>query len=289
MVREDIMKKLRKVLAIVVLFAVVIVLAVSCTPFGSDAPQGISLDTRTFKKISDERMVAEAENYKGYIFKDGDSVMTFRLKKPSVIKDDMKYPVIVFLHGRDDGGTDNSRHMYKSLINSVGKYVGDDCFVLMPQADKKLDWTQIGGKSGDKGSSDLYNKMLDAVIAENSAIDTNRVYLTGMSMGGNGTIYQAYNYPEKYAAVVALCGYYNENIISDLSRFDGMGIWLEHSKTDDVVNYKESEGLYNRLISYGRSTNDTKLNLIEKYKHDITEISYDNQALWQWLMAYHKN
>lgn len=289
MVREDIMKKLRKVLAIVVLFAVVIVLAVSCTPFGSDAPQGISLDTRTFKKISDERMIAEAENYKGYIFKDGDSVMTFRLKKPSVIKDDMKYPVIVFLHGRDDGGTDNSRHMYKSLINSVDKYVGDDCYVLMPQADKKLDWTQIGGKSGDKGSSDLYNKMLDAVIAENSAIDTSRVYLTGMSMGGNGTIYQAYNYPEKYAAVVALCGYYNENIISDLSRFDGMGIWLEHSKTDDVVNYKESEGLYNRLISYGRSTNDTKLNLIEKYKHDITEIAYDNQALWQWLMAYHKN
>lgn len=139
-----------------------------------------------------------------------------------------------------------------------------------------------------KGSSDLYNKMLDAVIAENSAIDTNRVYLTGMSMGGNGTIYQAYNYPEKYAAIVALCGYYNENIISDLSRFDGMGIWLEHSKTDDVVNYKESEGLYNRLISYGRSTNDTKLNLIENYKHDITEIAYDNQALWQWLMAYNK-
>lgn len=289
MVREDIMKKLRKVLAIVVLFALVIVLAVSCTPFGSDAPQGISLDTRTFKKISDERMVAEAENYKGYIFKDGDSVMTFRFKKPSEIKDGVKYPLIVFLHGRDDGGTDNSRHMYKSLINSVGKYVGDDSFVLMPQADKKLDWTQIGGKSGDKGMSNLYNKMLDAVIAENSAIDTSRVYLTGMSMGGNGTIYQAYNYPEKYAAVVALCGYYNENIISDLSRFDGMGIWLEHSKTDDVVNYKESEGLYNRLISYGRSTNDTKLNLIEKYKHDITEIAYDNQALWQWLMAYNKN
>lgn len=236
------MKKLRRISCIVALLAVVTLLAVSCVPFGSDAPQGISLDTRTFKKISDERMIAEAENYKGYIFKDGNSVMTFRFKKPSVIKDDMKYPLIVFLHGSGDGGTDNSRHMYKSLINSVGKYVGDDCYVLMPQADNKLDWTQIGGKSGDKGSSDLYNKMLDAVIAKNSAIDTSRVYLTGMSMGGNGTVYQAYSYPEKYAAVVALCGYYNENIISDLSRFDGMGIWLEHSKTDDVVNYKESEG-----------------------------------------------
>lgn len=283
------MKKLRKLLGIVAIVTAIMILLVACTPFGSDTPQGISLDTRTFKKISDERMIAEAENYGGYIFKDGDDVMTFRFKKPSKITEGEKYPLIVFLHGSGDGGTDNSRHMYKSLINSVGKYVGDDCYVLMPQADNKLDWTQIGGKSGDKGSSDLYNKMLDAVIAVNSAIDTSRVYLTGMSMGGNGTIYQAYNYPEKYAAVVALCGYYNENIISDLSRFDGMGIWLEHSKTDDVVNYKESEGLYNRLISYGRSNNDTKLNLIEKYKHDITEISYDNQALWQWLMAYNKN
>lgn len=283
------MRKLRKVLSIVALVAVVTILAVACVPFGSDAPQGISIDTRTFKKISDERMVAEAENYGGYIFKDGDDVMTFRFKKPSIIKENAKYPLIVFLHGRGDGGTDNSRHMYKSFINSVDKYVGDNCYVLMPQADKKLDWTQIGGKSGDKGSSDLYNKMLDAVIADNSAIDTSRVYLTGMSMGGYGTIYQAYNYPEKYAAVVALCGYYNEEIISDLSRFDDIGIWLEHSKTDDAVNYKESEGLYNRLISYGRSTQDTKLNLIEKYKHDITEISYDNQALWQWLTAYDKN
>lgn len=283
------MIKLRKISGIIALVAVVALLAVSCVPFGSDAPQGISFDTRTFKKISDERMVAEAENYGGYIFKDGDDVMTFRFKKPSVIKEDAKYPLIVFLHGRDDGGTDNSRHMYKSLINSVDKYLGDDCYVLMPQADKKLDWTQIGGKSGNMGSSNLYNKMLDAVIADNSAIDTSRVYLTGMSMGGYGTIYQAYNYPEKYAAVVALCGYYNEEVISDLSRFDGMGIWLEHSKTDDVVTYKESEGLYNRLIYCGRSIEDTKLKLIEKYKHDITEVSYDNQALWQWLTAYIKN
>lgn len=283
------MKKLRKLLGIVAIITVITMLLVACAPFGSDAPQGISLDTRTFKKISDERMVAEAENYGGYIFKDGDDVMTFRFKKPSKITEGEKYPLIVFLHGSGDGGTDNSRHMYKSLINSIDKFVGDDCYVLMPQADKKLDWTQIGGKSGDKGSSNLYNKMLDAVIAVNSAIDTNRVYLTGMSMGGYGTLYQAYNYPEKYAAVVALCGYYSEKIISDLSRFDGMGIWLEHSKTDDVVNYKESEGLYNRLINYGRNTDDTKLNLIEKYKHDITKVSYDNQALWQWLMSYKKN
>lgn len=143
-------EEIRRISCIVAVVAVVTLLAVSCVPFGSDAPQGISLDTRTFKKISDERMIAEAENYKGYIFKDGNSVMTFRLKKPSVIKDDMKYPLIVFLHGSGDGGTDNSRHMYKSLINSVGKYVGDDCYVLMPQADKKLDWTQIGGKSGER-------------------------------------------------------------------------------------------------------------------------------------------
>lgn len=283
------MKKSRKLLGIVAIITAITMLLVACIPFGSDAPQGISIDTRTFKKISDERMIAEAEKYGGYIFKDGDDEMTFRFKKPSKITEGEKYPLIVFLHGSGDGGTDNSRHMYKSLINSIDKFVGDDCYVLMPQADKKLDWTQIGGKSGDKGSSNLYNKMLDTVIAVNSAIDTNRVYLTGMSMGGYGTIYQAYNYPEKYAAVVALCGYYNAEVISDLSRFDGMGIWLEHSKTDDVVNYKESEGLYNRLINYGRNTDDIKLNLIEKFKHDITEVSYNNQALWQWLLSYKKN
>lgn len=269
------------VIALLVIFSCVLV---ACVPFGKDAPQGISEDTRTFKKIKDERMVAENTDYKGYIFKKGDSVMTFRLKSPTTIEENKKYPLIVFLHGMGDWGTDNSRHMYKSLIESVDKYVAEECYVFMPQTNKNYDWKGTHRKTGKK-SEDIYNYCLDELI-KTRAIDRDRVYITGMSMGGNGTLYQAYTHPEKYAAAVPLCGYFPDEEFSDLSRLSDIALWLAHSRTDDVVAFEESEKLYNRLVASGRT--DIKTTWIDDYKHDITLPVYNNAELWQWMLEKSK-
>lgn len=278
------MKRKFVLITAIAICSVLIVLSfVACTQFAADAPLGISQDTRKFKKISDDRMFAEAENYGGYIFKTETDAMCFRLKKPNEPKENEKYPLIVFLHGSGDWGTDSSRHMYRSLIDNADKYAGDNSYVFMPQGRNDRDWTDGYGWSDTLGMSDLYNACLDEIIETYPNIDKDRVYITGMSMGGNGTMFQLYNYPDKYAAAIALCGYYDDEMFSDLRIIKDKPIWLAHSKTDDVAEFQQSMHLYNRLISLG-STN-VKTTWIEEYKHDITLPIYQDSEVWEWLLA----
>lgn len=257
------------------------VILTACDNVGKDAPQGISEDSRTFSKIKDERMLAEAEDYKGFIFKDGNEIMTFRMKSPKNIEEGKTYPIIIFLHGKGDGGTDNSRHMYKSLINSVDRYVKEDCYVLLPQAKAVCDWTDTSGNKG-VNSGVIYNKMLNAVIAS-YAIDKSRIYLTGMSMGGNGTMYQAYTHSEIYAAIMPLCGYYDMTYFYDMSKLINMPVWLSHGKLDNVLPWTNSLNMYNALIVGGNK--DAHITYIEDGYHDITQAFYNHAEVWDWLMS----
>lgn len=272
-----------KQLSIVVAIIALLMIFAACTPFASDAPLGISEDTRTFTKIKDARMVAEAEDYKGYIFKTEKQTMCYRLKSPKEIKENIKYPLIVFLHGSIDGGTDNSKHMFRSLIDNVKLNVGDDCYVFMPQGNAKSDWTNYVDKKGKmKGMSEIYNACLDTLI-EDMSIDKNRVYITGMSMGGGGTGFQISNFPQKYAAAMPLCGYFPEYIVSDISVLKNFPIWLGHSVKDPVVNFSESKGFYDRLVEIGN--NDVHNTWLEGNAHDMTKPFYDNAEVWKWLMS----
>lgn len=267
-------------IAMAVIMLICVILMTACDNFGSDAPQGISEDVRNFIKIKDERMIAEAEDYKGYIFKNGDDVMTFRMKSPANFEEGKTYPLIIFLHGKGDGGTDNSRHMYKSLIESIDKFVNEDCYVLLPQAGSKSDWTEKGNNSGL-----IYNKMLNTVLASN-AVDMQRIYLTGMSMGGYGTMYQAFNHAEIYAAAMPLCGYYEMEYFKDMSALKDMPIWLSHGLLDNVIPWTNTLNLYNALVVGGNS--DVHVTYIEDGYHDITSAFYNDAAVWEWLMAKRK-
>lgn len=278
--------KNKKILAIISISLILCVATlVGCANF-ADAPQGISEDIRVFKKIKDQRMYAESEDYKGYIFKDGDDAFCFRLKTPENIEENKVYPMVVFLHGMGDYGNDNSAHMYKSLINSVANYAPEDCYVFMPQGIKNYDWSATSIVTGKGGMDSLYNKCLDALIEQHN-IDTNRIYLTGMSMGGHGTVWQATNHPNKYAAIMAVCGlfYWNDGtqLIDNIDTLKGMPIWLFHSENDETVNISNSYKLVEALKAIGNTKYKTSWFTVNK--HDITVEAYDSAEVWQWLFT----
>lgn len=255
---------------------------IGCTPF-KEYSQGLSEDTRTFTKIKDKRMFAEAEDYKGYVYKSGDDAFCFRLKSPE-IEQDKQYPMVVFLHGMGDWGTDNSSHMYHSLIDSVAKYVKEECFVFMPQAVKNWDWSD-SGRLVDKGGMDkLYNECLDLLLNK-FPIDKSKVYLTGMSMGGHGTVWQATQHPEKYAAIMPVCGwYYSEKAsiqVEKLQNIANKPMWFFHSRNDKTVAFDNSTKLIAELKTLGAT--NIKTSWFDEPLHDITGLSYDNTEVWQWL------
>ena len=285
------MNRLKKInlLAIVILsVAILSIFLIGCTPF-KEAPQGLSEDTRTFTKISDKRMFAEAPDYKGYIYKSGEQAFCFRFKSPEIEKD-KKYPLVVFLHGMGDWGSDNSRHMYRSLIDSVEKYAPEDAFVLMPQAIKDWDWSDIGVLVDKGGMDKLYNECLDLLL-DKYPIDKDRVYLTGMSMGGHGTIWQATNHSEKYAAIMPVCGlFYFEKTgiqVQNLDKIADKPMWLFHSRNDKTVPFDNSVKLIKELESLGAK--NIKSSWFDEPLHDITKLSYDKKEVWDWLFSQSLN
>lgn len=270
--------------SVIVVLVICALFLIGCMPF-KDAPQGLSEDTRSFTKIKDERMYAEAEDYKGYIYKSGDNAFCFRLKSPE-IQSDKQYPLIVFLHGMGDWGSDNSRHMYRSLIDSVEKYAPEDAFVFMPQAVKNWDWSDTGVLVDKGGMDKMYNECLDLLL-DKYPIDKKRVYLTGMSMGGHGTVWQATNHAEKYAAIMPVCGlFYFEKSgiqVQNLDKIADKPMWFFHSRNDKTVPFDNSIKLINELESLGAK--DIKTSWFDEPLHDITKLSYDDREVWDWLFS----
>ena len=103
----------------------------------------------------------------------------------------------------------------------------------------------------DKGGMDkLYNECLDKLLVQ-YPIDPSRVYLTGMSMGGHGTIWQATQHSEKYAAIMPVCGlFYFEKggiQVSNLEKIINKPMWFFHSRNDDAVEFSNSPRLIGEL------------------------------------------
>lgn len=275
--------KKRFLITIVLVLSMLAITLVGCGPNFDEYPIGISSDERIFNEIKDKRMDAEAEGYNGYIYNSSEGAFCFRLFEPNSVVEDKVYPMIIFLHGSGDGGSDNSSHMYRSLIESVKKYVNEDVYVFMPQAIDDYNWSRA--YKNDETMDKLYNECLDKLL-EQFPIDTSRVYLTGMSMGGNGAFYQAYNYPEKYAAVMPVCGFFPEEDFDDLNKIKDMPIYLGHSKTDKAVDFSYSLDLFNKLKEI--SASDLNKFWLEDYAHDMTLPFYDRAELWDWLMIKKK-
>ena len=130
-------------------------------------------------------------------------------------------PLIIFLHGKSLCGTDLNKVKRYGVLNAIerGKYI--PTFVLAPQ-----------NPGGSWNPQKLY-ALLEWMKA-NYPIDSTRVYVLGMSLGGYGTMDFAGTYPDKIAAAMALCG---GTTLSD-SQKDGLGrlpMWIMHGTADRAV------------------------------------------------------
>ncbi len=182
-----------------------------------------------------------------------------------------KWPLIFFLHGGSGRGDD---------LNLVGRY-GPPAIaakrrdfpfvVLSPQCPRGEIWSD----------TDLLVSLLDDVIAH-YRIDPDRVYLTGMSMGGRGTWYLAYKHPERFAAIVPINAY---SPITDWAQgLKDMPIWVFHGDKDTVVPVSDSEDMVKALRAAG---NDPKFTILPGRGHDIADV-YERPDLYEWLLQHQR-
>jgi predicted peptidase len=180
-------------------------------------------------------------------------------------KSDKHWPLILFLHGAGESGNDLS----KVKVHGPPKIVEtkkDFPFIVVSPQSPRFGW-----------DADALNALLDDVLAHYK-VDRDRVYLTGLSMGGFGTWALAAAHPEKFAAIVPICGGGDARIAK---RIKDLPTWVFHGALDRVVPSKRSEEMIKALKDAG---GHPKYTLYEDADHDSWTRTYDNPELYTWLL-----
>ena len=177
-------------------------------------------------------------------------------------------PMIIQLHGageRGEGGEDLKLvdvHGFSKMINDKDF----PCIFIMPQCPKNSFW------AARVESIALFVKG----VIEEYGVDPDRVYLTGLSMGGYGTWFTAMAHPDLFAAIAPVCGggmAWNAGVLK-------MPVWAFHGVCDDTVSVTQSDEMVAKLTSLGH---DVKYSRIENVGHNVWENAY-NEELINWLL-----
>jgi len=187
-----------------------------------------------------------------------------------------KYPLIVTLHGIGERGSD----LWKAKGEGLPKILdGKDDFpfiVVSPQCPSTTEWYY------NDGIQQKVNKMIDSVIVR-YPIDTNRIYLTGLSMGGIGTLDLAIRYPNRFAALIPIAFRIEDGW--DLCVIKDIPMWAFHGQLDPVIPIDKAQGVINALINCGGNPTFTKYSDLF---HDSWTRTYDNPDIYTWLLTKRK-
>jgi predicted peptidase len=188
-----------------------------------------------------------------------------------------RWPLMLFLHGAGERGTDLQRVAIHGppMLAKQGK---DFPFIIIaPQCPDDRRWENDG-----------LLQLLDHVIASH-AVDTNRVYLTGLSMGGYGTWRLGLTHPERFAAIAPICGggEFIDVLLSSRSKaaaLRSLPVWAFHGAKDGVVPLDESERMVNVLKKVG--VKDVKLTVYPETDHNSWTETYNNPEFYEWLLKH---
>jgi predicted peptidase len=221
----------------------------------------------------------KVEQFQGRRTEDLKAEYLLFLPKGYDVKAEKHWPLMLFLHGAGERGND----IWKVAVHGPPKQVAvnpDFPFILVsPQCPAGQIW-----------SDDLVLGLLDDVTRR-YAVDTNRVYLTGLSMGGYATWSLGLKHPERFAAIVPICGG-GELITILLAEGDSakalktLGVWAFHGGKDPVVPVEESRRMVNALKHAGLT--DVNLTVYPEAGHDSWTEAYKDPALYGWLLRHER-
>eukprot|EP01112_Ceratiomyxa_fruticulosa_P011639 TRINITY_DN3175_c0_g1_i2.p1 TRINITY_DN3175_c0_g1~~TRINITY_DN3175_c0_g1_i2.p1 ORF type:complete len:280 (-),score=25.87 TRINITY_DN3175_c0_g1_i2:208-942(-) len=193
-----------------------------------------------------------------------------------------RWPLIMFLHGSDE--TAKAKHI--SQLDRIKKHGIPKIVEELPH-DESRDTMfpfvaispQKGYQSGYSGwnATYLYSLLTEFVSQYQEFIDTNRIYLTGISMGGFGTFRFAASYPQIFAAIVPICGGCD---VKNAERLKDIPIWNFHGEKDDIVPISESNKIMEALIGLGKEVKYTKY---EYLQHDSWTVTYNNREVFEFF------
>jgi predicted peptidase len=188
-----------------------------------------------------------------------------------------RWPLMLFLHGAGERGTNLSAvavHGPPKLVKQKREF---PFIIVSPQC-----------PAGERWSNETLLALLDDVTRK-YRVDTNRIYLTGLSMGGYGTWSLGIAHPMRFAAIAPICGG-GETIpiliasTAKKEQLKGLPVWAFHGAKDPVVKLEESEKLVEALKRIG--SQNVELTVYPEATHDSWTETYNNPKLYEWFLSH---
>jgi len=220
-------------------------------------------------------------------YKSGGNVLPYRLLRPLRIEVERTYPLVVFLHGAGERGTDNE----KQLAHGVGQFATEEnrqkypCFLVAPQCPPgqrwvEVDWSADSHTQPDEpsGAARLVMVLIDRMI-ESLPVDPDRVYITGLSMGGFGVWDLMARRPNLFAAAAVVCGGAAESTAATIKH---VPVWVFHGALDPAVKPARSRNMVTALERAGGRPRYTEY---PDVGHHSWGRAYNDPELYEWLFG----
>ncbi len=185
-------------------------------------------------------------------------------------------PMIILLHGAGERGNGTDEDINLVEVHGFSKVFTEDveidCILIQPQCRPDSFWVAHIQEI----------KLFIEEMIQTYEADVNRVYLTGISMGGFGTWYTAEAFPDMFAAIAPICGGGMPWCAGCLT----MPVWAFHGTEDNVVLPSNSIDMINSMRRSGRTQN-VKLTMVDGVGHNSWDYAY-NRTLLDWLLQFSK-
>ena len=220
--------------------------------------------------------------------------MPYRILLPEKFDRSKRYPLVVFLHGSGERGSDNE----KQLIHGAKLFLDPEnrrnypAIVVFPQCAGAGFWSNTQFLFNDKDERSFYfltrgepsgsMKLLQALIANlfvQYKIKKDQVYAMGISMGGMGTFELVNRMPHTFAAAIPICGGAHPSTAANLKN---TGWWIFHGARDDIVPSKYSENMVKAMKRHGVPV---KFTLYPDADHNSWDPALSEPTILKWLFS----
>ena len=216
--------------------------------------------------------------------------LPYRLLKPERIKSGESYPLVLYLHGSGDRGTDN----HEQLLHAAAELAKPEnrrqypCFVVAPQCPPdcrwvEVDWSSLSHTMPENPSAPLKLtlELLDKLAVE-LPVDRARIYITGLSMGGFGAWDAMQRRPECFAAAIACCGGGDS---AEATKLKSIPIWAFHGDQDPEVPVCRTTDMIDAIRKAGGTP---RMTIYRGVDHNCWSRAYADPEVWSWLFGQKK-
>ncbi len=237
------------------------------------------------------------DSFEKNVYYSADDSLQYRIQYPLDYDASKKYPLVLFLHGAGERGSDNESqltHGSKVFADSSNRNAFP-AIVIFPQCPKDSYWANVDVDRStypigisfhpDQKPTPHLQMAADLVYSfiKDGKIDTSRVYIAGLSMGGMGTYEMVQRNPETFAAAIAICGAGSTSEVKNYA--ENTPFWVIHGAEDNVVNPIRSLEMAQAMLEAGAKP---RVTIYEDANHNSWDPAFAEPDFLLWLFSHTK-